>query len=195
MKYIREKFGSDKVGQMVTFQTMKGRGAFKDVMRAHGGMSNTEMNEVTANIIEEHKITDELQKMKEERGESSILQWCLENTGNKLKKWCSIGENGELEGPLAPRFAQAMRLEGVKTNSSRHPSGVIIAPEPIAHMCPMIYNKEDPDNPIAGFEMNDLEAVGGIKFDLLGLTLLDKTMGIQSDLLTGEVHEIPSLIS
>lgn len=190
--YMRKKYGHDKVGQMVTFQTMKGRGALKDVMRAYGGITFDEMTEITKNIIEEHKIADELQTMKEERGESSIIQWCLENTPKKLNKWCYIEDDGTLSGPLARRFEQAMRLEGTKTNMSKHAAGVVIAPEPLSSMCPMIFDKES-DHPVAGFEMDDLEGVGGLKLDALGITTLDKGMGVQSDLARGEIYEICGL--
>ena len=189
IRYIMKKYGADHVGQMITFQTMKGRGAIKDVLRAHGGIPFEEMNRITKNIIEEHKIADELQKMKEERGESSIIKWCLENNGDKLKDWCTIDDNGNLGGPLANRFAQAIRMEGVKVNQSKHASGIIIAPKPINQLCPMILDSET-GNMLAGLEMNDLEAVGGIKFDVLGLRLLDKMMGVSQVLKTGKVTPI-----
>ena len=189
INHIRDKYGADKVGQMVTFQTRKGKGSLKDVMRAYGGISFDEMNEITKNLIEEHRISDELQRMKEDTGESSIIQWCLENWGEKLKKWCYLDEAGVLCGPLAARFAQAIRLEGTKSNVSKHPAGVVICPEPLADICPMLYDKETGLR-IAAFEMSDLEAIGGIKFDVLGITSLDKAMGMQQDLATGEIYEI-----
>ena len=187
--YLRNKYGEDNVGQMVTFQTMKGRGALKDVMRAYGGMSFDEMNEITKNIIEEHKITDELEQMKQQTGESSIIRWCLENTPKKLDKWCYLDENNELAGPLAKIFGQAMRLEGTKTALSKHPAGIIITPEPLHSMFPLVYDK-DTGRGITAFEMEDLEDAGGLKFDILGITMLDKLMGVASDLRYGEIHEI-----
>lgn len=189
IQYIRDKYGEEHVGQMVTFQTMKGRGALSDVFRAYGGISFNEIKDITKNIIEEHKISDELEKMKEERGESSIIQWCLEHTPDKLSEWCKINDDGELTGEYADRFEQAIRLEGTKTVQSKHAAGVIIAPEPLNQMCPMLTDR-DTGNKIAGFEMEDLEAIGGIKFDVLGVAALDKSMGVAQDLLTGEIHEI-----
>ena len=189
IEYIRQKYGVDHVGQMVTFQTMKGRGALKDVFRAHGGMSFSEMNDITKNITEESKIADELQKMKEETGESSIIKWCLENTPKKLEEWCRIDDEGRLTGPQAERFGQAMRLEGTKTVQSKHPAGIVIAPEPLGNMCPMVLDSES-GRQLAAFEMNDLESVGGLKFDLVGITTLDKSMGVQQDLSMGEINEI-----
>lgn len=189
IQYMRDTYGEQNVGQMITFTTMKGRGAIKDVLRAYGGIPFEEMNKITKNIIEEQKIADELQKMKEDQGESSIIKWCLENTPDKLSEWCRIEDSGKLTGPLAPRFEQAMRLEGTKTVQSKHAAGVVIAPEPLANMCPMVLDT-DSGRQIAGLEMEDLENVGGIKFDVLGITALDKAMGIQQDLCVGEINEI-----
>lgn len=189
INYLRTKYGQEYVGQMVTFHTMKGRSAIKSVLRAYGGIAFDEMNEITKNIIEEHKIADELQKMKEETGDSSIIRWCLENMGHKLKNWCYLDSNNRLAGPLANRFEQAIRLEGCKTGQSKHASGIVITPEYLSNICPMILDTESGQQ-IAGFEMEKMEAVGGIKFDILGLTTLDKSMGISQDLLTGEIREI-----
>ncbi len=125
--YIKNKYGHDKVSQMVTFNTIKGRGALKDVLRVYGNISFEEMNKITKNIPDEAKIADELQEMKEETGESSIIRWALENNVDKLKEWCYIDDNGELQGPLAKRFEQAMRLEGTKSNQSKHAAGIAIS--------------------------------------------------------------------
>jgi DNA polymerase III alpha subunit len=123
IEYIKNKYGHDKVSQMITFNTMKGRGALKDVLRVYGNIGFEEMNRITKNIPDEAKIADELQEMKEETGEASIIRWALENNSEKLKEWCYIDDNGELQGPLAKRFEQAIRLEGTKSNQSKHCRG------------------------------------------------------------------------
>lgn len=187
--YLRTKYGKEYVGQMVTFHTLKGRSAIKAVLRAYGGMPFEEMNQITKNIIEEHKIADELQKMKDATGESSAILWCLEHMGSKFKDWCVLNSDDTLSGPLASRFEQAIRLEGVKTTQSKHASGIVITPEPLSNICPMIYDSNSKQQ-IAGFEMEQLESVGAIKFDILGLSTLDKSMGICQDLLGGEIREI-----
>jgi len=180
--YIKNKYGADKVSQMVTFNTMKGRGALKDVLRAYGNVSFEEMNKITKHIPDEAKIADELQEMKEETGEASIIRWALENKSEDLKEWCYIDENDQLQGPLAKRFEQAIRLEGTKTNQSKHAAGIAVSSEPLERSCPMIYDSKN-DKPIAGMEMQDLENIGVIKFDILGVAMLDKIMYIQ-DLLS-----------
>jgi DNA polymerase-3 subunit alpha len=185
IQYIKNKYGENKVSQMITFNTIKGRGALKDVLRVYGNISFEEMNQITKNIPDEAKIADELQEMKEETGEASIIRWALENHADKLKDWCFIDENNQLQGPLAKRFEQAIRLEGVKSNQSKHAAGIAISSSPLRDICPMVYDSKN-DQMIAGMEMQDLESIGIIKFDILGVAMLDKVMTIQHILKTGE---------
>ncbi len=178
IKYIKDKYGHDKVSQMVTFNTIKGRGALKDVLRVYGNISFDEMNSITKNIPDEAKIADELQEMKEETGEASIIRWALENNSEKLKEWCYIDDNDNIDGSLSKRFEQAIRLEGTKSNQSKHAAGIAISSEPLHEICPMVYDSKN-DQLIAGMEMQDLEAIGIIKFDILGVAMLDKIMTIR----------------
>jgi DNA polymerase III subunit alpha len=184
IEYIKEKYGHDKVSQMITFNTIKGRGALKDVLRVYGNISFEEMNKITKNIPDEAKIADELQEMKEETGESSIIRWALENNVDKLKEWCYYDENGELQGPLAKRFEQAIRLEGTKSNQSKHAAGIAISSDPLDIVCPMVYDSKN-EQLIAGMEMQDLESIGIIKLDILGVAMLDKIMTIEDLLQQG----------
>jgi len=177
VEYIKNKYGHDKVSQMITFNTMKGRGALKEVLRVYGNISFDEMNKITKYIPDEAKIADELQEMKEETGEASIIRWALENNVDKLKEWCYLLDDGTLAGPLAKRFEQAIRLEGTKSNQSKHAAGVVISQEKLSEICPMVYDSKNKQL-IAGMEMQDLESLGVIKFDILGIAMLDKIMNI-----------------
>ena len=87
-------------------------------------------------------------------------------------------------GPLAKRFEQAIRLEGTKSNQSKHAAGVVIADEDLCTVCPMIYDAKNKQT-IAGMEMQDLESLGIIKFDILGVAMLDKIMTISKILEEG----------
>jgi DNA polymerase-3 subunit alpha len=185
--YIKNTYGENRVSQMITYNTLKGRGALKEVLRVYDNISFEEMNQITKNIPDEAKIADELQEMKDEDGESSIIKWALENNGAKLKDWCYI-KNDNLEGPLAKRFEQAIRLEGTKYNQSKHAAGIAIAQTSLESLCPMVYDTKTEQN-IAGLEMNDLEALGIVKFDILGIALLDKIMSIKSYLNKGENND------
>jgi len=184
INYIKDKYGHDKVSQMITFNKMKGRGAIKDVLRVYGNVSFAEMNEITKFIPDESKISDELQQMKEDGGEASIIRWALENNSKELSPWCQLEEDGTLSGPLSKRFEQAIRLEGTKTNQSKHAAGLAISSTPLAEICPMIYDSKT-GNPIAGMEMADLESLGIVKMDILGVAMLDKMMAIRDMLKIG----------
>ena len=184
IEYIKDKYGSDNVSQMITFNTLKGRGALKDVLRVYGDVTFDEMNQITKNIPDEAKIADELEQMKDEYGDASIIRWALENRVDNLKNWCYIDEKGNLSGPFAKRFEQAMRLEGTKVNQSKHAAGVVITDKKLETICPMIFDTKT-KQPIAGMEMNDLEYLGIIKFDVLGIAMLDKVMNISNTLRYG----------
>lgn len=183
ISYIKNKYGQNNVSQMVTFNTLKGRGALKDVLRVYGDISFDEMNEITKNIPDESKIADELQEMRQEYGESSIIRWSLENHAEKLKNWCYI-KDGELQGLLAKRFDQAIRLEGTKVNQSKHAAGIVISEKSLGDICPMVYDSKNKQQ-IAGMEMQDLETIGIIKFDILGVAMLDKIMTVSNTLKNG----------
>lgn len=189
IEYIKNKYGHSQVSQMVTFNTIKGRGAIKDVLRVYGNITFDEMNRITKNIPDEAKIADELQEMKDETGEASIIRWALENESEKLKEWCFINKKDKLEGPLAKRFEQAIRLEGTKVNQSKHAAGVVIADSDLSKICPTIYNSKT-HSKIAGMEMEDLESIGVVKFDILGVAMLDKIMFVSDFLSKGEFNEI-----
>lgn len=188
IEYVKNKYGHDQVSQMITYNTMKGRGALKEVLRVYGNISFEEMNNITKNIPDEAKIADELQEMKEETGESSIIRWALENNVDKLKEWCYLNDDGSLAGPLSKRFEQAIRLEGTKSNQSKHAAGVVISSQPLEGICPMVYDAKN-EQTIAGMEMQDLEYLGVIKFDVLGLAFLDKAMYISELLLDREIKQ------
>ena len=184
IEYIKNKYGHSKVSQMITFNTMKGRGALKEVLRVYGNVSFEEMNRITKNIPDEAKIADELQEMREDTGEASIIRWALENNVDKLKEWCYLNKDGNLSGPMAKRFEQAIRLEGTKSNQSKHAAGVVISSEDLKLVCPMVYDSKNKQS-IAGMEMQDLESIGIIKFDVLGIAMLDKIMAVSEILHKG----------
>lgn len=191
INYIKNKFGPDHVAQIATYNAMKGRGALTDVFRAHE-VDHAESKRICKFIPEESRITEELQEMKEAGEEPSIIQYALEHNAKELKEWVTLEDNGELSGPYAPYFAQAIRLEGTKRNVSRHASGLILSSVPLGELCPLLWD-EGINGYKAGMEYPDLEEMGQAKFDILGTAVLDKRVGVQNLLLTGEVEdeEIP----
>lgn len=179
IQYIKDKYGSQNVSQMITFNTLKGRGALKEVLRVYNNITFDEMNQITKNIPEESKIADDLQEMKDDTGEASIIRWALENTPEKFRDWCELQDDGSCSGPFAKRFEQAMRLEGVKCTQSKHAAGIAISASNLSEVCPMVYDTKT-NNTVAGMEMQDLESLGIVKFDILGIGMLDKIMYIES---------------
>lgn len=173
--YIKEKYGVDKVSQMVTFGKLQGRAAIKEVLRINDAVSFSEMNAITDSIPDEAKISDQLEMMEDK----SIIRWALENESEALKSWCYYDEDGNLDGPLSHYFEQAIKIEGTNKSQGKHAAGVIISKHPLAEVCPMVKDKNG--KMIAALEMNDLEAMGHVKFDVLGIDLLSKIMEICED--------------
>jgi DNA polymerase-3 subunit alpha len=193
--YIKNKFGEDRVAQMVTFSRLQGRSALKEVLRVHSACSFEEMNKITINIPDEAAISDKLQEMKDADkdaggdGEASIIEWALENHVEDLKQWAYYDEEGNIQGPFAKYFEQAIRIEGTKKSQGKHAAGIVLSQFPLADVCPMVYDKTT-QQPVCGFEMNDLEAMGHVKFDILSVSALDKMHGIMNLLKTGKLREV-----
>lgn len=189
IEYLKNKYGHDCVAHISTYGGMKGRGAIKDVLRAHEACDFAEMNRITEHIPDEAKIADQLQELEEEGENATILDWALTNKADQLKEWCWKDENGQLQGRFAKLFEQAIRLEGTKRNRGRHAAGVIISPTPLHTVCPMIYDKDSKEL-ICGMEFEKLEALGLVKIDILGIALLDKLMGVNKLLQGADLNEI-----
>ena len=174
IEYMRQKYGHGKVGQMITFGRLQGRSALKEVLRVHDACSYDEMNMITKSLPHEQEISDQLQEM----DTPSVIKWALLHQPDILKDYCQMDEEGNTTGPYAKYFDQAMRIEGTYKSQGKHAAGVVISPEELSSVCPMV-KETNGSNKIAGLEMSDLEAMGHVKFDILGVNLLDKIMDIQ----------------
>lgn len=184
--YLKRKFGDEMVANIATFNSMKGRGALTDVLRAHD-VAFEEVKRITANVPEESRITEELQAMKDRGEEPSIIRYALENDPNSYSDWCVINDDGTYGGVFGSYFAQAVRLEGTKRNISMHAAGVVLASTPLSEMCPLVYD-DGIDGYMAGMEYPDLESMGQVKLDILGVASLDKIMGVRNLLRHGYVE-------
>jgi len=174
--HVKSKYGHEYVSQMLTFGRLQGRSAIKEVFRAYEVCSFGEMNHITQFIPDEAAISDDLNAMDEE--ERSIIRWALQNNADDLIDYCFINNNGELEGQYADFFQQAIDMEGTFKSQGKHAAGVVISAEPLHECCPMVSQRSGGEK-IAGLEMNDLEALGHVKFDILGINLLDKLMMVK----------------
>lgn len=184
--YLKQKYGSDKVSQISTFNAMKGRGALTDVLRAHDVPFDV-VKRITENIPEEARISEELQEMKDGGEDPSIIKYALQSDPEAFSDWCEVNDDGTFGGVYGPYFGQAIRLEGTKRNIGTHAAGVVLASEPLESLCPLIYNSTS-DSYDAGMEYPDLEAQGQVKLDILGVAALDKEEGVRSLLRYGTVE-------
>ena len=180
--YICNKFGKDKVCHIATYSELKGKSSIKEVLRAHSACGNDEMNKITENIPSKEEISDLLA----EANEKSILRWTLNNEPDILKDWVSTDDKGQLTGGMSVYFEQAIRLEGTYIGTGKHASGIIISGQPLAENCPMMDDKHG--EKIAAMDMESLEKAGFVKFDILGVAVLDKLMGINNLLLHGKIN-------
>tara|TARA_B100001564_G_scaffold357873_1_gene375121 strand:- start:2063 stop:3634 length:1572 start_codon:yes stop_codon:yes gene_type:complete len=174
--YLKETYGNEHVSQMITFGRLQGRSAIKEVLRINEACSFGEMNAITKSIPNEADISDQLADMDEE--DRSIIRWSLINRADDLRDFCHVTDSGKLEGDYAEYFEQAINIEGTFKTQGKHAAGVVISKDKLKNVCPMIQQKGSTEK-IAGLEMSDLEALGHVKFDVLGINLLDKLMKIK----------------
>ena len=174
--YLKTTYGNEHVSQMITFGRLQGRSAIKEVLRINEACSFSEMNAITKSIPNEADVSDQLADMDDE--DRSIIRWSLMNRSDELRDFCHINDKGKLEGDYAEYFEQAINIEGTFKTQGKHAAGVVISKDKLKNVCPMIAQKGSTER-IAGLEMTDLEALGHVKFDVLGINLLDKLMKIK----------------
>lgn len=168
INYIKEFYGQDKVCQIITFGTMLTKAVIKDVARALG-LPFEESNMITSLVPDQLKIT-----LKETLEQEPKLQEMINNN------------------PTIKRiFDVAFRLEGVTRHASKHAAGIVITPNPTHEMLPIFIPPKD-DAVVAQYAMTELESIGFLKIDLLGLknltliknalALIEKNTGTKIDI-------------
>ena len=147
IEYVTRKYGRENVAQIITFGTMKARAVVRDVGRTLG-MSYADVDRVAKQI-------------------PAALDMTLDK---------AIGENPTLKGMwqqderVKELVEVAKRLEGVTRHASVHAAGVVIAPRPIAEFAPLY--KSHKDEITTQWAMKEIERVGLLKMDFLGLSTL-----------------------
>ena len=172
INYIRNKYGHDRVAGVVTFSTLQGRNALKDVLRVYSACDFQSMNKMTELIPARDKISDDLAIFKEESGSDSILFFCLKEMPDLLRDYCYLDEDGNFAGDYADYFKIAIGLEGAIKAESKHASALIISSHSIDEIAPMIRDKSS-DEFLVGLDMDSFESVSLVKFDVLGVKTLD----------------------
>ena len=155
INYIKETYGQDKVCQIITFGTMLTKAAIKDVARALG-LPFEESNMITGLVPDQLKIT-----LKEAIEQEPKLQELIDNN-SMIKKI----------------FDVAFKLEGVTRHASKHAAGIVITPEAVHEMLPIFIPPKE-QVIVTQYAMTELETLGFLKIDLLGLknlTLIRNTL-------------------
>jgi DNA polymerase III subunit alpha len=147
IRYVRERYGADRVAQIITFGTLKGKQAIKDVGRV-----------LDFTFAETDRITKLYPEPKQ--GKDFPLAKALEMEP-RLEE---LRSGGEREGRL---FDLALRLEGLLRNASKHAAGIVIAPQALTDDLPLWVDKDGAV--VTQYTFTDVEAIGLIKFDFLGL--------------------------
>ena len=150
IRYVREKYGDDRVAQIITFGTLKGKAAIKDVGRVLGFNYNE---------------TDKIAKLYPAPKQGKDFP--LANALDMEPRLKALRDSGEREGRL---FEYALKLEGLLRHSSKHAAGIVIANRPLVELLPLYKDKDG--NVMTQFGWGEVDAIGLIKFDFLGLKTL-----------------------
>ena len=144
--YVRRKYGDDHVAQIVTFGTMAARNAIRDVGRVMG-MPYQSVDVVAKQVPMELKMT---------------LKRALEVSPELKRMYDSDPQVTEL-------IDTALKVEGMPRHASTHAAGVVITPEPTDYYLPLATND---GLPVTQFNMTEIEELGLLKMDFLGLRTL-----------------------
>lgn len=152
--YVTQKYGVEHVAQIITFGTMAAKGAIRDVGRV--------LNIPLATV-------------------NKICKWIPNELGITLEK--AIGYSADLRELMAQDeeidklIKMAQRLEGLPRHAGTHAAGVVISQEPMDHYLPLQKNSDGLI--VTQFAKDDVEGIGLLKMDFLGLrtlTVLNKTL-------------------
>lgn len=171
--YLREKYGEDKVAQLCTYTTFKGRGALKETLKQQG-MAHAEANKVTECLHDETKIDPQLKDQQNELGTKSVVLYTLLHS-RRLDFWCKFNKRTkQYTGKWADAFKLAVEMDRTNVAIGKHASAFVLSDGSLINQCPIIPDPANGPHPICGWEMNAAEKSGLVKLDLLGLDCLSK---------------------
>lgn len=150
--YVVEKYGQDKVCEIITFGTMASKAAIKDVARVYR-IPFDKVNSLTKEIPNVPKITiDDILGFKDQS-----------------KKVNNVVEQYNSDDTIKMILDIARKLEGMPRNCSKHAAGVVICKEVISDFVPLQRNGDDITTQ---FQKDEVEELGMLKMDFLGLKTL-----------------------
>lgn len=155
IEYVAEKYGRESVSQIITYGTMAARAVVRDVGRVLGFP---------------YGFVDKLAKLIPfELG--MTLKKALQQDEQLLKRY-------QEEDEVKNLIDLALKLEGITRNAGKHAGGVVIAPSVLTDFTPL-YCEPNGEHLVTQFDKDDVESIGLVKFDFLGLrtlTIIDWAM-------------------
>lgn len=155
IEYVNQRYGSDKVSQIITYGTMAARAVVRDVGRV---------------LSHPYGFVDQLAK---------LVPFEIGMTLDKaLEQEPMLKERYEQEEDVQALIDMARALEGISRNAGKHAGGVVISPRPLVEFMPL-YCEQGGKQKVSQLDKDDLETIGLVKFDFLGLrnlTIIDKAV-------------------
>ncbi len=148
--YVKDKYGRDAVSQIATFGTMAARAAIRDVGRV---------------LDMSYMFCDGISKLIPNKPGQHIT------IDGAIKAEPILAERLEKEDEVKTLLALAQKLEGMTRNVGMHAGGVLIAPGKLTDFCPL-YQQPGSTSAVSQYDKDDVEAIGLVKFDFLGLATL-----------------------
>ncbi|MFY7976686.1 MAG: DNA polymerase III subunit alpha, partial [Brevundimonas sp.] len=148
--YVQQRYGRDRVAQIITFGTLQARAVLRDV----GRVLQMPLGQV-----------DRLAKMVPANPANPVTLAQAIDLEPRLK------EARDAEPAVAHLLSTALELEGLYRNASTHAAGVVIGDRPLVELCPL-YKDPRSELPATQFNMKWVEPAGLVKFDFLGLKTL-----------------------
>jgi DNA polymerase-3 subunit alpha len=161
IEYVKGKYGAESVSQIATFGTLQARAVVRDVGRV---------------LDLPYSFCDGIAKLIPfQPGRTVTLRRRAAGaTGNTIyarEVEPQLNERESAEEEVRELLSLAEQLEGLPRNVGMHAGGVLIAPGKLTDFCPL-YTQAGTDAPVSQFDKDDVEHVGLVKFDFLGLTTL-----------------------
>lgn len=174
IEYVGEKYGRDKVSQIITYGRMAAKAVVRDVGRV---------------LSHPYGFVDRLAK---------AVPFEIGMTLTKaLEQSPDLKEAYEDEDEVRELIDLALKLEGVARNAGKHAGGVVISPSKLTDFSPL-YCEEGGGSLVTQFDKDDIEAVGLVKFDFLGLrtlTIIDWALQNINKSLKGKGQELVNIDS
>jgi len=150
IQYVQQKYGRDKVGQIITFGALLSKAAVRDIGRV---------------LQMPYGQVDRLSKMIPVEGVKPV------SIEKALADEPRLREEAKNEEVVARLLNYGQQVEGLLRNASTHAAGVVIGDRPLDHLVPL-YQDPRSDMPATQFNMKWVEQAGLVKFDFLGLKTL-----------------------